>query len=163
MILISGGEMKKACLIFIACLLPLSFLLAEASDAKPPLTLTETYQKYIKSLQEKNLVTLFETLSTKGVDFITSNGSFLSTLDEYREYHQKWFAEENWTIDFKVQKTDEQKDYAYMLVIWNYQETSADGQKHSAQGFTTFLFIKEEGAWKLRLDAVTPIRKPQVK
>lgn len=123
--------------------------------------LEETYQRYVRALQSRDIDALFGTLSATGVDFVTSRGQLLTSLDEYRAYHGEWFKSDDWTIDFQVEKREERGDCAYILTVWTYREQPKEGPLYTSRGVTTFLFVRENGAWKLKLDAVTPIRGPQ--
>ena len=120
--------------------------------------LRQTFAKYTKAVQERDMTNLFETVALEGVDFIDTMGKHTQSLEEYRDYHREWFASTTWTIDFKLMKMKEYGNFGYFLVIYTYKDLLPDQTKHETRGYATLLFQRQKNGWKLILDVCTPIR-----
>lgn len=153
--------MKGPFFLFALCLLPLIFCLQSAASERnrPGLSLEETFNLYVRAIQNSDLEGLFSTV-TQGEDFffLTADGRLLGR-DEYHQFHQEWFKGTGWEMPVELLKVREGTDYGYANAIFYYRQKTPEERTYNLESYFTLIFRKEEGMWKVVADACTPIKR----
>jgi nitroreductase/ketosteroid isomerase-like protein len=137
----------------------LIYSFAVALDNQPGLSLRETFDVYVKSVQNSDLAALFGTV-TEGDDFffLTADGRLLNRAGYY-EFHEAWFRERDWEMPVDCLKVKEGKDYGFTNAIFYYKAKMPDGRIYSLDSYFTLIFRKEHRVWKVVADLCTPIKR----
>ncbi len=153
--------MERIVLFFAICLLGLIIFCSTVAseENQPGLSLRETFDIYVKSIQKSDLEGLFTTV-TDGNDFffLTADGKILDR-DEYYKFHQDWFKETDWEMPVEVLKVEEGKEHGYTNAIFYYRAKTTDGNIYNLDSYFTMIFRKEDGMWKVVADVCTPIKR----
>jgi len=130
-----------------------------AFENQPGLSLRETFDVYVKAVQNSDLKGLFSTV-TEGDDFffLTSDGRLLDR-DEYYKFHQDWFKETNWEMPVELLEVKEGEEYGYTNAIFYYRIKIPEGKTYNLESYFTMIFRKEGGMWKVVADVCTPIKR----
>lgn len=80
------------------------------------------------------------------------NGHIVEGKDNVVAAHREWFANENWTFEPEILWTREEAGAGFALMRVEYTENGA-----SRRFLLLFLFVEENGSWKLLYDQNTPI------
>jgi nitroreductase/ketosteroid isomerase-like protein len=151
---------KDLLLLFVLCL-PSVILCcsATAAENRPGLSLKETFDIYVKSVQNSDLRGFFGTVTGgDGFFFLTADGRMLNR-DEYHKFHQDWFKETGWEMPVELLKVQEGKEYGYTNAIFYYRQGMPDGRRYNLDSYFTLIFRKEDGMWKVVADVCTPIAR----
>lgn len=160
----SAGDMlsTKKTLLFLSFFFVLTTL-AQAGEEitrnRPGLSLRETFDLYVRTIENSDLEALFTTV-TDGDDFffLTSDGRILNR-DEYYEFHQGWFEQRGWEMPVEVLKVREGKEYGYTNAIFYYRAKTPGGEIYNLDSYFTLIFRKENGMWKVVADVCAPIKR----
>jgi nitroreductase/ketosteroid isomerase-like protein len=152
--------MKGLVLLFFLFLPP--FLLccsAATAENRSGLSLRETFDIYVKSVQTSDLKTLFSTV-TEGEDFffLTADGKMIDR-EGYYKFHQDWFKQTGWEMPVDLLKVQEGKDYGYVNAIFYYRQKTPDDRTYNLESYFTLIFRQEDGLWKVVADVCTPIKR----
>jgi len=132
---------------------------AMASENQPGLSLKETFDIYVKSVQNSDLEGLFSTVTNSDdFFFLTADGRILNR-DDYYKFHQDWFKETGWEMPVELLKVKEGKEYGYTNAIFYYRIKSPDGKAYNLESYFTMIFRKEDGMWKVVADVCAPIKR----
>ena len=128
---------------------------------KPGLSIEETFDLYVKCIDNLDLDGLMSTVTT-GDDFVflTSGGSVIDSVEGYRNFHADWFADTDWTCTFEKKKIKQWENHGYVLATYTYEGNDPEGNRHKSTNYFTLQFRKEDGMWKVYYDQITVIRTP---
>lgn len=144
--------------ILIIGLFILPLMAAEAN--RPGLSLRETFDLYVRSIQSSDLEALFTTVSEqKDFFFLTSTGKRIATREDYYKFHQDWFREKDWDMPVDTIEVHEGRDFGYTTAIFHYRAKTPEGGKFILDSWFTLIFRKEGGMWKVVADICTPISR----
>jgi ketosteroid isomerase-like protein len=151
--------MKLTCLVSLLVICLAAAVGAEERLNRAGLTIADTFDIYIHSIQNRDLEALMSTV-TDGSEmvFLTTSGRLIGTVEGYRQFHIEWFAETGWRIEFEKLKAHEGSDYGYVLTKYHYEGNDEEGRRYQSDSFFTLIFHKEGGMWKVVQDQITPIR-----
>jgi nitroreductase/ketosteroid isomerase-like protein len=122
--------------------------------------LRETFDIYVRAVQESDLETLFTTVTDREeFFFLTSRGKLIASQKEYYKFHQDWFQEEEWEMPVKLLEVHEGKDYGYTTALFYYRQKTASGETYSLDSYFTLIFRREDEMWKVVADVCTPISR----
>jgi nitroreductase/ketosteroid isomerase-like protein len=152
--------MQKLFLLLAIYLSPLIlYCSAMAFENQPGLSLRETFDIYVKSVQNSDLKGLFSTVTdSNDFFFLTADGRLLDR-DEYYKFHQGWFKETNWEMPVELLEVKEGKEYGYTNAIFYYRTRLSDGKTYNLESYFTLIFRKEKGMWKVVADVCAPIKR----
>ena len=125
---------------------------------RPGLTLRETFDLYVKAVQNSDLEGLF-TIVSKSEDFffLTARGKLIDRMGYY-EFHKEWFSETGWEMPVDNIEVYEKGEFGYTRAVFHYREKRADGETYILDSYFVLIFRKEEGMWKVVADICTPIK-----
>lgn len=139
----------------------LASLTAEEEN-RPGLSLRETFDLYVRSIQSSDLKSLFTTVTDNPkFFFLTSRGRLIDTREGYYKFHEEWFKEKEWEMPVDLLEVVEGKDYGYTNAIYHYKSKVPDGGIVGLNSYFTMIFHKEDAMWKVVADVCTPIRRYQ--
>jgi len=153
--------MKKVIIwIMIITLIFLCSFLIAASENRPGLSLKETFEIYVKAVQNSDLETLFTTVTDKEEFlFLTSTGKLIDSRNGYYKFHEDWFKEKDWEMPVELLEVHEGREYGYTVAIFHYKQKIKDGKIYNLDSYFTLIFHKENGMWKVVADICTPISR----
>jgi nitroreductase/ketosteroid isomerase-like protein len=157
-----GGQMKKigSCLAIFTVLVFFRSSLSAAEVNRPGLSLRETFEIYVRSVQNSDLKGLFTTVTdNEDFFFLTSTGKLIDTRQGYYKFHEDWFKEEGWEMPVDFLAAHEGKEYGYTTAVFHYKSGTPEGGKYILDSYFTLIFHKEEGMWKVVGDVCTPINR----
>jgi len=127
---------------------------------RPGLSLRETFELYVKSIQNSDLEGLFSTVTDQErFFFLTSRGRLVDTREEYYRFHENWFKEKDWEMPVDLLEVQEGTEYGYTTAIFHYKSKTPEGGHYILDAYFTLIFHKEDGMWKVVADVVTPIER----
>ena len=153
--------MKKVIIwIMIITLIFLCSFLIAASENRAGLSLKETFEIYVKAVQNSDLETLFTTVTDKEEFlFLTSTGKLIDSRNGYYKFHEDWFKEKDWEMPVELLEVHEGREYGYTVAIFHYKQKIKDGKIYNLDSYFTLIFHKENGMWKVVADICTPISR----
>jgi nitroreductase/ketosteroid isomerase-like protein len=126
----------------------------------PGLSLKETFDLYVQSVQKADLETLFSTVtSSDKLIFLTSRGKLINSREEYYKFHQDWFREKDWEMPVELLEVHEGKEYGYATAIFRYRGKNPEGNWNNLDAYFTLIFHREDEKWKVVADICTPINR----
>lgn len=153
--------MRKFLIIF--GILFLAFFQVPASSEQgngPGMSLRETFDLYVKSVQGSDLKSLFSTISeNEAFFFLTSGGRLISTRSGYYKFHEEWFQEKDWEMPVDHIEVHEARDMGYATALYHYRGSDPSGGRYALDSWFTLIFRKEGGMWKVVADVCTPISR----
>lgn len=131
-----------------------------AEENRPGLSLKETFDIYVRAVQNSDLKNLFTTVTeNEKFFFLTSTGKLIDTRQDYYKFHEDWFKEEDWEMPVDLLEVHEGKEYGYTTAVFHYRSKIPEGGKYILDSYFTLIFHKEEGMWKVVADVCTPINR----
>jgi nitroreductase/ketosteroid isomerase-like protein len=157
----TGGVINMKKIYLLMTLLVVQGAFAESGDKpienRPGLSLRETFDLYVKAVQNSDLKGLFTTVTDSDeFFFLTADGKLLNR-DEYYSFHRKWFADADWEMPVELLTLKEGKDCGYTNAIFYYRSKLPGGGTYNLESYFTLIFRKEDEMWKLAADVCTPI------
>lgn len=123
------------------------------------LSLEETFDLYVHTIQNTDLEGLFTTVTDSDeFFFLTANGKLIDR-DGYYNFHKDWFREKDWEMPVELLKVHEGNEYGYTNAIFYYRSKTPEGGTYNLESYFTLIFRKEDGMWKVIADVCTPISR----
>jgi len=139
-------------------LLTWSFTYNEQGESA--LSLRDTFDLYVESVQNSDIDGLFKTVTdSEDFFFVTGRGELIGTREGYRKFHEDWFAETDWEMPVKLLEVNEGRDYGYTNAIFYYKSTMSGGKTVCLDSYFTLIFSREGGEWKVVADICAPIER----
>lgn len=154
--------MKKLILFLAGLLSYLSFdySVMAAKENQPGLSLRETFEIYVRSVQNSDLKGIFSTVTDDEYFlFLTSTGKIINTREGYYKFHEDWFKEKDWEMPVDLLEVHEEEKYGYTTAIFHYKSKTTEGITYILDSYFTLIFHKENGMWKVVADICTPISR----
>lgn len=130
------------------------------SENKPGLSLKETFDIYIRSIQNRDLKALFSTITNnEKFFFLTSTGKLIDTRDGYYKFHEDWFKEKDWEMPVDLLEVHAGREYGYTCAIFHYKGKTPKEETYLLDSYFTLIFRKENNMWKVVTDICTPISR----
>lgn len=120
------------------------------------MTFKETLDKHIKSIENKDIESLIQTMPESGEDtiLIMPDGNIDKSRDNFVNGHREWFKSDNWSWKGEVQNIIESNEMAVATLKYTYKQ---DGDKGS-ETLLGLVFKKINEKWVLVHDQNTPIK-----
>lgn len=106
----------------------------------------------MESINTRDIDRFAATLASDDVRFVGGNGSLIEGKDNVVSAHRDWFMQDSWTFEPEILWTREEAGAGWALTCVRYRENGDE-----RQFLLLFLFVVEEGVWKLIYDQNTPI------
>ncbi len=125
---------------------------------RPGLSIKETFDIYVRSIQNSDLEGLFTTVTEREkFFFLTSTGKLISSRKDYYAFHEDWFEEEDWEMPVEYLEGHGGQEYGYATAIFHYKSKRPDGRTAFIDSYFTLIFHREDNMWKVVADVCTPI------
>ncbi len=155
-----GDNMNPRSIPLAAMLLVTAMCTATDAQNRPGLSLRETFDLYVRSIQRSDIDALFSTVTDEPrVTFLTSAGRLIDSREGYYQFHQEWFKEAGWEMPVELLEVREGADYGSTLAIFHYRQKQPDGRVQALDSYFTLIFHKEHDMWKVVTDVCTPIER----
>jgi nitroreductase/ketosteroid isomerase-like protein len=154
--------MKKisSCLIIFLVFVFFHSSLLAIEGNRPGLSLKETFDTYVRAVQNSDLKGLFTTVTdNEEFFFLTSTGRLIDTRQAYYKFHEDWFKEAGWEMPVDLLGVHEGKQYGYTTAVFHYRAKIPEGGKYILDSYFTLIFHREDGMWKVVADVCTPINR----
>lgn len=121
----------------------------------PSPALRATIDAYLAAIQNRDLDALLSTITPdERLTFILPDGTRSDTRAEYVAFHERWFADDGWTMTFEAIRTVESPGLATALFRTTY---GAGGLAGGRQAYLALTFADAGDGWRLVLDQNTRI------
>lgn len=156
------GFLKKIIFLW-SCFLVFSRFSASliaTEENRPGLSLKETFELYVRSLQNSDLESLFTTVTDEEkFFFLTSEGKLIDSRASYYTFHKDWFKQTEWEMPVDLLEVQEGKEYGYTTAIFHYRRKMPDGGLYVLDSYFTLIFHREDEMWKVVADVCTPLSR----
>jgi uncharacterized protein (TIGR02246 family) len=115
-------------------------------------TLLEAFEEHIDALRTRDIDRFAATLAQDEVRFVNGDGRITEGRENVIAAHRDWFMNDSWTFEPEILWTREEDSAAWVLTRVTYREAAA-----TKQFLLLFLFVQEDGNWRLVYDQNTPI------
>ena len=117
------------------------------------MSLLETLEEHIEAITTRDIDRFAATLAQDDVRLAGVDGSIIEGRENAVAAHRDWFMDDRWTFEPEILWMREEAGAAWALTRVDYRE--ADAKK---QFLLLFLFVQEDGEWRLVYDQNTPVR-----
>lgn len=133
---------------------PVALLCAEACAAERA-AVEDVFASHVVAIQSRDLVRLETTITrTDNLVLILPDGRMTQTREEYLAFHRSFFASLSWSIEFARQSTIVAAGAAVITTLSDYRDVE-QGAPVRGRSWLTFMFVLEEGVWRLVHDQNT--------
>jgi ketosteroid isomerase-like protein len=112
----------------------------------------EALEEHLEAIRSRDIDRFAATLAQDEVRFVGGDGRIIDGRDNAVAAHREWFMDERWTFDPEIEWTHEEAGAAWALTRVTYREAGSE-----RQFMLLFLFVQEQGEWRLVYDQNTPI------
>lgn len=120
---------------------------------------TETLEKHLNALQEKNLGKFLETVCEDKITLIMPNGSLITDYENFYNLHKGWFADEDWNIEYKILDVTEMDEVGIVLLSIDYSDLDEKGDAIQMTYYLNLIFRCFDKEWLLIQDQNTIFNK----
>lgn len=112
----------------------------------------EALEEHLESISERDIDRFAATLAADEVRFVGGDGRVIEGRENVVAAHREWFMSEGWRFEPEILWTREESGAAWALTRIEYTES-----EKQRMFLLLFLFVNEDGDWKLVYDQNTPI------
>lgn len=116
------------------------------------MSLLEALEEHLEAISERDIDRFAATLATNDVRFVGGDGRIIEGRENVVAAHRDWFMAEGWRFQPEILWTREEAGAAWALTRVTYTENGA-----TRMFLLLFLFVDEDGNWRLVYDQNTPI------
>jgi ketosteroid isomerase-like protein len=116
------------------------------------MSLLEALEEHLEAIAERDIDRFAATLAADDVRFVGGNGSIIDGRESVIAAHRDWFMSDGWQFDPEILWTREENGAAWALTRVEYRENGAE-----RRFLLLFLFVDEDGNWRIVYDQNTPI------
>src|SRR4051794_17422238 len=124
------------------------------------MTFRETLDKHLRAIQERDLLSLADTVAEDEIVLVMADGRLARSAREFLEAHRGWFAMDNWRLETTPVHVHETPEMGVAVLHLVYRETPRDRPAVREESFLTLVFEERDGRWLMVLDQNTPIKAP---
>ena len=115
----------------------------------------EVLKIHLKAVKDKDLDIFITTISKEDVTLIMPNGVLISGREKFIEFHEDWFSDKDWVLNYEILKIEEGEEISFALLKVDYNDIDSRGNEYSLNYYLTLLFKQSEGKWSLIYDQNT--------
>lgn len=115
-------------------------------------TLLEALEEHLDAITTRDIDRFAATLAREDVHFVGGEGRVIEGRENAIAAHRDWFMNDAWRFSPEILWTREEAGAAWALTRVTYREAAAQ-----RQFLLLFLFVQEDGEWRLVYDQNTPI------
>lgn len=116
------------------------------------MSVLEALEEHLEAISERDIDRFAATLAANDVRFVGGDGRIIEGRENAIAAHRDWFMSEGWRFSPEILWTREEEGAAWALTRVEYTENGAQ-----RMFLLLFLFVNEDGAWKLIYDQNTSI------
>ena len=121
---------------------------------------SQTLQKHLDAVSDKDLNSLQSTLSPEGTLFFMLDKRETSmTTQEFLEFHEGWFKSKGWTFETRITDTMVGEKYGIAITEIIYREPDRDGKPYFNRMAVSYALEYIDGQWYIIKDHATSIEK----
>jgi len=123
----------------------------------------DALREHIASVEAKDFRRMIKTIPEDGpLHLILPNGRSFETAEEFRELHEPWFYEDDWSIKFHVRYTDIGDEYGFAVAEATHRKTDDQGIETVHKMHVTYVLKIVEYRWKIVKDHASTWEKKTV-
>ena len=116
----------------------------------------QTLEQHLKAIKSHNLSAFAETLANDGsLILIFPNGRLMKNYEAIVDFHEDWFDDPDWDIEFKTIETQEEDRLAWVLLQVSYNDLDEDDMPYHLNYYLHLIFRKFGQRWRLVFDQNT--------
>lgn len=115
-------------------------------------SLLEALNDHLDAITNRNIDAFAETIASDDLHLVGADGSIIEGRENAVAAHRDWFSNDSWTFEPEILWTREEQGAGWALTRVDYREGETQ-----RRFLLLFLFVVEDGAWKLVYDQNTPI------
>ncbi|MDP5273706.1 YybH family protein [Chengkuizengella axinellae] len=115
---------------------------------------TETLQDHLQAVSNKDLERFLLTVHPD-ITLVLPNGKYIDNDEEFKKFHESWFADDDWRIQFEIVKVLETEGMCSALLRVIYDDIDPNNQPYQKKYYLQLLFKKKDGKWLLVFDQNT--------
>lgn len=120
------------------------------------MSVLEALEEHIEAIISRDIDRFAATLAHDEVRFVGGDGRIIDGRENVVAAHRDWFMDDSWTFRPEILWTREEPGAAWALTRVTYEESESE-----RQFLLLFLFVDENGEWRVVYDQNTPIPPPQ--
>jgi ketosteroid isomerase-like protein len=117
----------------------------------------EALRRHLGTVQKRDLTGLVATLHPE-VAVLLSNGTLVEGRDKVVELHREWFADPDWSIEFRTMRQTVLPDFASVVLAVAYRDVDPDGKPIAQEYFLGLCFARTGDGWLLVHDQNSVVR-----
>ncbi|GIO25791.1 YybH family protein [Ornithinibacillus bavariensis] len=122
------------------------------------MTFRQALTFHLNSVMKKNITDFDSTIHPVSISLVLGNGKLIQSREEFIRFHEDWFADNDWCIEFEVINTRETEQMASALLYVHYDDFDEKGNPYQLNYYLHLLFENVNGKWLLVFDQNTNIR-----
>jgi hypothetical protein len=122
------------------------------------MTFRETLEKHLRTIRERDLPALIETLPDETLTLITSDGQLIHTVAEFVARHRNWFDQPSWTLETEIVDVFNSPELALAVIRLDYRDEQTGMPPLHETSVLTLAFALRQSRWVMVLDQNTPVR-----
>ncbi|NDI34271.1 YybH family protein [Chengkuizengella sediminis] len=115
---------------------------------------SETLQDHLHAISNKDLPRFLLTVHSD-ITLVLPNGKYIDHYEEFEKFHETWFADEDWRIQFEIVKVLETNEMSSTLLSVIYNDLDQEQKPYQKKYYLQLLFKKEDDKWLLIFDQNT--------
>jgi ketosteroid isomerase-like protein len=112
----------------------------------------EALEEHLEAIRLRDIDRFASTLAHEDVRFVGGDGRIIEGREKAVAAHRDWFMDDGWTFEPEMLWTREERETAWALTRVTYRERQSE-----RRFLLLFLFVQEQGEWRLVYDQNTPI------
>jgi uncharacterized protein (TIGR02246 family) len=116
------------------------------------MSVLEALEEHLEAITERDIDRFAATLAADDVHFAGGDGRIVEGRENIVAAHRDWFMDDTWRFEPEILWTREESGAAWALTRVQYSENGTE-----RQFLLLFLFVNEDGSWRLVYDQNTPI------
>lgn len=116
----------------------------------------QTLTRHLDAMQSHNLSAFVDTLAQDGsLILIFPNGRLMNNYDAIVDFHEDWFDDPDWNIEFEIIETQAEERMGWALLQVSYDDLDEDDQPYHLDYYLHLIFRKYGERWQLVYDQNT--------
>lgn len=132
----------------------------ETNTAENEKQFTETMQKHLDAVSNKDIESLRSTMSPDGeMMLILPSSEILYTAEKFLDSQEKWFQDTAWTFETKILHTEIGERIGMAVTEIVYREPERNGKPYFNRMIVSYVLKKSDGNWYIIKDHASTVEK----
>jgi len=120
----------------------------------------EALREHIASVEAKDFRRMIKTIPSDGdLTLVLPDGKKFTTAEEFRELHEPWFNQPEWSIKFQVLFTDVASEYGIAVCEATHRKPGENDVELVHKMHVTYAFKKIDDNWNMVMDHASTLEK----